>query len=70
MKSPVPFLKPKTYYESPIRANVATDDIVNQVDPAPMVESQPEPEIKVIMSGEPSLDVMFEETKPKAKKSK
>jgi hypothetical protein len=70
MKSPVPFLKPKTYYESPIRSNVATDDIVNQVDPAPIVETQPEPEIKVIMSGEPSLDAMVQETKPKSKKSK
>ena len=70
MKSPVPFLKPKSYYESPIRTNVVTDDIVNQVDPAPIVESQPEPEIKVIMSGEPSLEPMVQETKPKAKKSK
>jgi len=70
MKSPVPFLKPQSYYSSPIRANVATDDIVNQVDPAPIVESQPEPEIKVIMSGEPSLDAMVQETKPKSKKSK
>ena len=70
MKSPVPFLKPKTYYESPIRTNVVTDDIVNQVDPTPVVESQPEPEIKVIMSGEPSLEPMVQETKPKAKKSK
>ena len=70
MKSPVPFLKPKSYYSSPIRTNVATDDIVNQVDPAPIVETQPEPEIKVIMSGEPSLDAMVQETKPKSKKSK
>ena len=70
MKSPVPFLKPKTYYESPIRTNVVTDDIVNQVDPTPVVESQPEPEIKVIMSGEPSLEPIVQKTKPKAKKSK
>ena len=70
MKSPVPFLKPKSYYESPIRTNVVTDDIVNQVDPPPIVESQPEPEIKVIMSGEPSLEPMVQETKPKTKKSK
>lgn len=70
MKSPVPFLKPKTYYESPIRTNVVTDDIVNQVDPTPVVESQPEPEIKVIMSGEPLLEPIVQETKPKAKKSK
>ena len=70
MKSPVPFLKPQSYYSSPIRTNVATDDIVNQVDPAPAVETQPEPEIKVIMSGEPSLDAIIQETKPKSKKSK
>lgn len=70
MKSPVPFLKPKTYYESPSKPAVITDDIVNQVDPTPIVESQPEPEIKVIMSGEPSLEPMVQETKPKAKKSK
>jgi hypothetical protein len=70
MKSPVPFLKPQSYYTSPIRTNVVTDNTVNQVDPAPIVEAQPKPEIKVIMSGEPSLDAMVEETKPKAKKSK
>lgn len=70
MKSPVPFLKPKTYYESPSKQAVLMDEIVNQVDPTPVVESQPEPEIKVIMSGEPSLEPIVQETKPKAKKSK
>ena len=70
MKSPVPFLKPQSYYTSPIRTNIVTDDTVNQVDPAPIAEVQSKPEIKVIMSGEPSLDAMVEETKPKAKKSK
>jgi hypothetical protein len=70
MKSPVPFLKPKTYYETPSKPAVIMDEIVNQVDPAPVVETQPEPEIKVIMSGEPSLDAMVQETKPKSKKSK
>ena len=70
MKSPVPFLKPKTYYESPSKQAVLMDEIVNQVDPTPVVESQPEPEIKVIMSDEPSLEPMVQETKPKAKKSK
>ena len=69
MKSPVPFLKPKTYYESPSKPAVIMDEIVNQVDPTPVVESQPEPEIKVIMSGEPSLEPMVQETKTKAKKS-
>jgi hypothetical protein len=70
MKSPVPLLKPQSYYSSPIRTNVVTDDVVKQVDPAPVVETQPEPEIKVIMSDEPSLEPMVQETKPKAKKSK
>lgn len=70
MKSPVPFLKPRTYYESPSKQAVLMDEIVNQVDPTPVVESQPEPEIKVIMSDEPSLEPMVQETKPKAKKSK
>ena len=70
MKSPVPFLKPRTYYESPSKQAVLMDEIVNQVDPTPVVESQPEPEIKVIMSGEPSLEPIVQETKPKAKKSK
>jgi hypothetical protein len=70
MKSPVPFLKPQSYYSSPIRTNVVTDDVVKQVDPTPVVEVQPEPEIKVIMSDEPSLEPMVQETKPKAKKSK
>ena len=70
MKSPVPFLKPKSYYESPSKPAVIMDEIVNQVDPTPVVESQPEPEIKVIMSGEPSLEPIVQETKPKAKKSK
>jgi hypothetical protein len=70
MKSPVPFLKPKTYYETPSKPAVIMDKIVNQVNPVPVAETQPEPEIKVITSGEPSLDVMVQETKPKSKKSK
>lgn len=70
MKSPVPFLKPKTYYESPIRTSVITDNTLNQVDPTPSVEPQPEPEVKVIMSGEQSLEPMVQETKLKSKKSK
>jgi hypothetical protein len=66
----LPHLKPKTYYESPSKPAVIMDDIVNQVDPPPVIETQPEPEIKIIMSGEPSLEPMVQETKPKAKKSK
>jgi hypothetical protein len=70
MKSPVPFLKPQSYYSSPAKPAVIADDVIKQVDPPPVVEVQPEPEIKVIMSGEPSLDAMVQETKPKSKKSK
>jgi len=70
MKSPVPFLKPKTYYESPSKPAVIMDELVNQSNPTPIIETQPEPEIKVIVSGEPSLDTMVQETKPKSKKSK
>jgi hypothetical protein len=33
MKSPVPFLKPKSYYASPIKSSVTKDEIVVQRDP-------------------------------------
>jgi hypothetical protein len=33
MKSPVPFLKPKSYYASPFKALVTKDEIVVQRDP-------------------------------------
>jgi hypothetical protein len=35
MKSPVPFLKPKSYYASPIKSSVTKDEIVVQVNPTP-----------------------------------
>ena len=41
MKSPVPFLKPKSYYASPIKALVTKDEIVTQINPPqpiPVVE--------------------------------
>ena len=41
MKSPVPFLKPKSYYTSPIKALVTKDEIVTQINPpqpTPVVE--------------------------------
>jgi hypothetical protein len=33
MKSPVPFLKPKSYYASPIKQSVTKDEIVTQINP-------------------------------------
>jgi hypothetical protein len=33
MKSPVPFLKPKSYYASPFKALVTKDEIVTQINP-------------------------------------
>lgn len=33
MKSPVPFLKPKSYYSSPFKTPVIRDEIVPQIDP-------------------------------------
>jgi len=38
MKSPVPFLKPKSYYSSPFKTPVIRDEIVPQIDP---VRSEP-----------------------------
>lgn len=34
MKSPVPFLKPKSYYSSPFKTPVIKDEIVVQRDPS------------------------------------
>ena len=38
MKSPVPFIKPKTYYTSPIKQSVVKDEIVLQHD-TPVLQS-------------------------------
>ena len=44
MKSPVPFLKPKSYYASPIKQSVTKDEIVTQINPP-----QPTPVIEDII---------------------
>jgi len=33
MKSPVPFIKPKSYYESHIKPRVIHDEVINQSNP-------------------------------------
>jgi len=51
MKSPVPFLKPKSYYTSPIKSSVTKDEIVIQRDPIqPIVEDIVVPEEPVIVN--------------------
>jgi hypothetical protein len=75
MKSPVPFLKPKSYYSSPIKSPVIRDEITVQHNPIqPIVEDIVIPEEPVIVD-EPlvELEQPLEEPvieQPKSKKSK
>jgi hypothetical protein len=75
MKSPVPFLKPKSYYSSPIKSPVIRDEIIVQRNPIqPIVEDIVVPEEPVIVD-EPLVEIeqplkepVIEQ--PKSKKSK
>ena len=75
MKSPVPFLKPKSYYSSPIKSPVTRDEITIQRNPIQsVVEDIVVPEEPVIVD-EPlvELEQPLEEPvieQPKSKKSK
>jgi hypothetical protein len=78
MKSPVPFLKPKSYYSSPIKSPVTRDEIIVQRNPInpiqPIVEDIVVPEEPVIVN-EPLVEIEqpLEEPvieQPKSKKSK
>jgi hypothetical protein len=75
MKSPVPFLKPKSYYSSPIKSPVTRDEIIVQRNPIqPIVEDVVVPEEPVIVD-EPLVEIeqTLEEPvieQPKSKKSK
>jgi len=75
MKSPVPFLKPKSYYSSPIKSPVTRDEIIVQRNPIqPIVEDIVVPEEPVIVD-EPLVEIEqpLEEPvieQPKSKKSK
>ena len=75
MKSPVPFLKPKSYYSSPIKSPVIRDEITIQRNPIQsVVEDIVVPEEPVIVD-EPLIEIeqLLEEPiieRPKSKKSK
>ncbi len=77
MKSPVPFLKPKSYYSSPIKSPVIRDEIIVQRNPIqPIVEDIVIPEEPVIID-EPLVEIEFEQPleepvieQPKSKKLK
>jgi hypothetical protein len=75
MKSPVPFLKPKSYYSSPIKSPVTRDEIIVQRNPIqPIVEDVVVPEEPVIVDEllveieQPLEEPVIEQ--PKSKKSK
>jgi hypothetical protein len=68
MKSPVPFIKPQSYYTSPIKPNVVRDIVVPQFDPIPQPDPVPQPIQQDIIEVEPQESII-EET-PKLKKSK
>jgi fused signal recognition particle receptor len=80
MKSPVPFLKPKSYYSSPIKSPVTRDEIIVQRNPIqPVVEDIVVPEEPVIVEpaivDKPLVEIEqpLEEPvieQPKSKKSK
>ena len=81
MKSPVPFLKPKSYYSSPIKSPVTRDEIIVQRNPIqPIVENIVVPKEPVIVEEpviieEPLVEIEqpLEEPvieQPKSKKSK
>lgn len=78
MKSPVPFLKPKSYYASPFKALVTKDEIVTQINPpqpTPVVEDVIIPEhivsdkpIQLIESEQPLETPTVEQSKSKKPK--
>ena len=76
MKSPVPFLKPKLYYSSPIKSSVTRDEIIVQRNPIqPVVEDVVVPEEEPVIVDEPLVEIEqpLEEPvieRPKSKKSK
>lgn len=77
MKSPVPFLKPKSYYSSPIKQSVTKDEIVvqrNPIQPLPVIEDAIVPEHTIsdeptpLIEIEQPLEIIVEQ--PKLKKYK
>ena len=72
MKSPVPFLKPKSYYSSPIKTPVIRDEIVPQIDPVKPVsiEVTPSPIIEQTVIYEEQPIIEHKKSKQKLTKSK
>jgi hypothetical protein len=65
-----PLENARTFYSPKGNTTVVRDTVVNQTPP-PQPETLPEPEIEVVMSGEPTLEILAEETPaPKNIKSK
>jgi hypothetical protein len=70
MKSPVPFIKPQSYYTSPIKSNIIKDTVMPQFDPTPQSNliSQSIKQDQDIIKVDPQESII--EKTPKLKKSK
>lgn len=68
MKSPVPFIKPQSYYTSPIKSNIVKDTVIPQFDPTPQSNSISQSIKQDII--EVDLQESIIEKVPKLKKSK
>jgi hypothetical protein len=55
------FENARTFFSTKGNTTVIRDTFVNQTPP-PQPETLPEPEIEVVISGEPTLEILAEET--------
>jgi hypothetical protein len=61
-----PFENSRTFYSNKGTQTVIRDTVTPQFDPPqPEPVKEAEPEVEVIMSGEPTLEILAEETAPK-----
>ena len=56
-----PLENARTFFTPKGNTTIIRDTVVNQ-SPPPQPEILPEPEIEVVMSGEPTLEILAEET--------
>ena len=56
-----PLENARTFFTPKGNTTIIRDTVVNQT-PSPQPETLPEPEIEVVMSGEPTLEILAEET--------
>ena len=56
-----PLENARTFFTPKGNTTIIRDTVVNQTPP-PQPETLPEPEIEVVMSGEPTLEILAEET--------